>query len=188
MKKLFSMLTMVAMITCFGMMPAQATKIADFTVLDSFIETGESFDVEVSVFDDGTLGDLTAFGFDVDPLSSLTLFSFDSYAVGPDFDDVGMGSYVAGLNWFDMNEGTDVLLATLTFTAGATAGTDTLSIEGLFDDFSGLYYEFGDEDIGGDISISIAIDPIPEPSTILLMGAGLLGLLGYSRKRLNKKA
>lgn len=29
-------------------------------------------------------------------------------------------------------------------------------------------------------------DPVPEPSTILLMGAGLLGLVGYSRKRSKK--
>jgi len=29
--------------------------------------------------------------------------------------------------------------------------------------------------------------PVPEPSTILLMGAGLLGLVGYNRKRSNKK-
>ncbi len=30
--------------------------------------------------------------------------------------------------------------------------------------------------------------PVPEPSTILLMGAGLLGLVGYSRKRSGKKS
>jgi|LGVF01.1.fsa_nt_gb hypothetical protein len=30
--------------------------------------------------------------------------------------------------------------------------------------------------------------PVPEPSTILLVGTGLLGIIGFSRKRLNKKA
>ena len=186
MKKLFSMLTMVATVICIGIIPAQATKIADFTVLDSYIETGESFDVEVSVFDDGTLGDLTSFGFDIDS-SALSLFSYDYATLAADFWDAGTtGDYVGGVYLGTNNANTDVLLATLSFTAGATAGTDTLSIEGLFDDFSGLYYECGNEDIRG--NIRIAIDPIPEPSTILLIGAGLLGLLGYSRKRLNKKA
>jgi len=31
-------------------------------------------------------------------------------------------------------------------------------------------------------------NPVPEPSTILLMGTGLLGIIGFGRKRLNKKA
>lgn len=41
-------------------------------------------------------------------------------------------------------------------------------------------------DIAGDHNGSIKFAPIPEPSTIALMGLGLLGMVGASRRRLNK--
>jgi hypothetical protein len=41
------------------------------------------------------------------------------------------------------------------------------------------------DNVGG--SNGNGTSPVPEPSTILLMGVGLLGLAGYSRKKFNKK-
>jgi len=42
-----------------------------------------------------------------------------------------------------------------------------------------IYYEGGEFTLPG--------QPVPEPSTMLLLGSGLIGLLGYGRKKFFKK-
>lgn len=44
----------------------------------------------------------------------------------------------------------------------------------------------GSADVYATVTLNTA--PVPEPSTILLIGTGLLGIIGFGRKRLNKKA
>jgi hypothetical protein len=123
-KKLMLTLFLTAFITCFTTVQAHALLVT-LDVLDDYIMVGEDFNVDVSVYDDGTLGDLTSFGFDVDPWASLSLFSYDGYTVASDFEDLGYNyddtlpdNYVGG--WYTGlgNAGQNVLLANLSFTAG----------------------------------------------------------------------
>ena len=89
------------------------------------------------------------------------------------------------------NADSQIFLATLTLRAGIAEGVGQLLISGIADNiFSGLYYletptttqsETTNEDFKG--FLNIQINPIPEPGTILLVGMGLLGLAGISRKK-----
>lgn len=89
---------------------------------------------------------------------------------------------------FTFNEGQNLLLATLSISAGHIAETDILYIEGIYDEsFDGLFYTGNNggvrKDIDASVSITINSIPIPEPATIVLVGFGLLGVVGFKRKK-----
>jgi len=176
-------------------------------ILDSYIEIGETFGVEIWADAESSGWELTGFGFDVDAGYDSVL-NYAGFTIGPVFDDFSDSFnplYITGVFNDLLNpSGNNVLLATLSFTANQ-AGIGSFSLMGQYDMlFYGLFYldpfadffdPFADPFPGADVSLFASVDvhdvvndatPAPEPSTILLLGSGIAGLAWCSIRKSKK--
>lgn len=161
----------------------------DFSALGVGLYTWDSYASNVFDLDEGEYFDFTFGEFHYPLALAGGNVEFEVSFTAPELaNPSGVGTFAVGSIWIFSARGLsfgDPIIADYSYN-GNTGGQLQLDFNDI--DFD---IQFGSSDfITGRITnlADATVAPVPEPGTMLLFGAGLLGLVGYNRKRSNKKA
>jgi hypothetical protein len=143
----------------------------------------EGFDVDITFSEELTIDHSSViFGTSLGDPDDASQTSTTASLIGPGVLFLREDSFLAS-SALDAIQGSSFTLATMSFTASEVS---TFSLWG--DDFSGgLFLTNDTTEKPGINGAYVTVTPVPEPATIILLGTGLIGIVGYRRNKFQKK-
>lgn len=178
-----------------ALLPANAAPVLSFSPSSQTVDVGDSFSVSaiLSGLESGGLDEaLTAFdvtvGFDssVLQINSLLIDLTPFYINFTGIENVSFASNSVQWNVFSVDsdsdlqaaQGDSVTLGILSFTA-LSAGTSALAFD-INSSLTGLSFaDLRQTTLDGSVTVS----SVPEPTTMMLLGLGALGMVGAKRRK-----